>query len=126
MKTLKKILIIVCVIIIAVGMFFLGRQGLNYAEGYTQNMLIETVKDYVLYAGISTAVILIYLIIRYSKQGIIKVAVKSVLSIVGAIALVLAIMSIAKVPTTRLFFPIMLVTYVLSIIVLSSHFEKNA
>ena len=126
MKTLKKILIIVCVIIIAVGMFFLGRQGLNYAEGYTQNMLLETIKDYALYEGISTAVILIYLIIRYSKQGIIKVAVTSALGIAGAMALVLAIMSIAKVPTTRLFFPIMLVNYVSSLLVVSSHFEKNA
>ena len=126
MKTLKKILIIVCVIIIAVGMFFLGRQGLNYAEGYTQNMLLETIKDYALYEGISTAIILIYLIIRYSKQGIIKVAVTSALGIAGAMALVLAIMSIAKVPTTRLFFPIMLVNYVSSLLVVSSHFEKNA
>ena len=126
MKTLKKILIIVCVIIIAGGMFFLGRQGLNYIEGYTQNMLLETIKDYALYEGISTAVVLIYLIIRYSKQGIIKVAITSVLGIAGAMALVIAIIAIARVPVTRVFFPIMLVTYITSILAVSSHFEKNA
>jgi len=125
MKTVKKILIIICVIIIAVGMFLLGRQGLNYVDGYTQNMLIETAKDYALYVGISTAVILVYLMIRYNKQGAIKVAITSLLSIVGAIALALAIIAIIKMPITRIFFSIMLVVYVASLIVLSSHFEQN-
>jgi len=126
MKTVKKILIIICVIIIAVGMFLLGRQGLNYVDGYTQNMLIETAKDYALYVGISTAVILVYLMIRYNKQGAIKVAITSLLSIVGAIALALAIIAIIKMPITRIFFSIMLVVYIASLIILSSHFEKNA
>ena len=126
MKTVKKILIIICVIIIAVGMFLLGRQGLNYVDGYTQNMLIETAKDYALYVGISTAVVLVYLMIRYNKQGAIKVAITSLLSIVGAIALALAIIAIIKMPITRIFFSIMLVVYIASLIILSSHFEKNA
>jgi len=125
MKTVKKILIIICVIIIAVGMFLLGRQGLNYVDGYTQNMLIETAKDYALYVGISTAVVLVYLMIRYNKQGAIKVALTSILGIVGAIALALAIIAIIKMPITRIFFSIMLVVYVASLIVLSSHFEQN-
>lgn len=125
MKTFKKILLIICVIIIAVGMFILGRQGLNYADGYTKNMLIETVKDYAIYAGIATAVVFIYLVIRYSKQGILKVAVTSVLGIVGAITLTLAVMAIIKMPITRLFFPIMLFAYTSSLMILSSYFEEN-
>lgn len=126
MKIVKKILLIICVIIIAVGMFMLGRQGLNYADGYTKNMLLDTVKDYVLYIGISTAVVLIYLVIRYSKQGIVKVTVTSVLGIVGTIVLTLAVMAIIRMPVTRIFFPIMLVAYVSSLIILSSNFEENA
>lgn len=40
MKTLKKILIIVYAIIIAVGIFMLVRSGLNYSENYTQHLLL--------------------------------------------------------------------------------------
>lgn len=126
MKTVKKILMIICVIIIAVGMFILGRQGLNYVDGYTQTILVETAKSYIMYVSIATAVVLVYLVIRYNKQGMVKVAVTSILGIAGAIAFVLAIMAIIKMPVTRLFFPIMLVTYVSSLIVLSSYFEENA
>lgn len=126
MKTVKKILIVIFVIIIAVGMFLLGRQGLNYVDGYTQNMLIETAKDYALYVGIATAVVLVYLMIRYNKQGAIKVVITSILGIVGAIALALAIIAIIKMPITRIFFSIMLVVYIASLIILSSHFEQNA
>lgn len=36
MKTTKKILLICVVIIIIAGMFLLGKNGLNYADGYTK------------------------------------------------------------------------------------------
>jgi len=126
MKTFKKILIIICVVIIAVGMILLGRQGLNYADGYTQNMLLETAKDYALYVGIATAVVLVYLAIRYNKQGVIKVIATSILGIVVAIAIALSIIAIVKLPVTRIFFAIMLAIYAASLIILSSYFEAKA
>lgn len=126
MKTIKKILIITCVIIIAVGMFILGRQGLNYVDGYTQNILIDTAKSYTTYISIATLIVLIFLVVRYSKQGIAKVTITSILGILGAIAFTVSVMAITRMPTTRLFFPIILSTYVSSLIVLSSYFEQNA
>lgn len=125
MKTLKKILIVLCILVIIVGMFILGRNGLNYQEGYTQNILLETAKQYTVFIAISTIIILVYFAIRYNKQGIIKVIATSALGILGAMALVLAIFAIAKMPITRIFFPIMLTTYVSSIIVLTTNFEEN-
>lgn len=125
MKTVKKILLILCIALMVVGMFLLGRNGLNYVDGYTKNILIETAKDYTLYIALSTGVILLYFAIRYSNQGVIKVLVTSILGILGGIIFVLAVMAISKMPTTRLFFPIMLATYVASIIVLTANFEEN-
>ena len=125
MKTLKKILIVLCILVIIVGMFILGRNGLNYQEGYTQNILLETAKQYTVFIAISTIIILVYFAIRYNKQGIIKVIATSALGILGAMALVLAIFAIAKMPITRIFFPIMLTTYVSGIIVLTTNFEEN-
>lgn len=125
MKTFKKILMVLCILVIIVGMFILGRNGLNYQEGYTQNILLETAKQYTVFIAISTIIILVYFAIRYNKQGIIKVIATSALGILGAMALVLAIFAIAKMPITRIFFPIMLTTYVSSIIVLTTNFEEN-
>lgn len=126
MKTIRKILIIVSVLIIAVGMFLLGKNGLNYANGFTKNLLLETAKSYISYVSIATVVILVYVMIRYSKaHGFIKVLVTTILGIVGSIALVIAIMAITKMPITRIFFPILLGTYSSCFIVLLSYFEEN-
>ena len=125
MKTFKKILIVLCILVIIVGMFILGRNGLNYQEGYTQNILLETAKQYTVFMAISTVIILVYFAIRYNKQGVVKVIVTSVLGILGAMAFVLALFAIIKMPITRIFFPIMLATYVSSIIVLTTSFEEN-
>lgn len=126
MKTIRKILIIVSVVIIAIGMFLLGKNGLNYANGFTKNLLLETAKSYISYVSIATVVILVYVMIRYSKaHGFIKVLVTTILGIVGAIALVIAIMAIIKMPITRIFFPILLGAYSSCFIVLSSYFEEN-
>lgn len=125
MKTFKKILIIVYAIIIAVGIFMLVKSGLNYSENYTQHLLLETTKQYTLYIGISTAIILIYFAIRYYKKGVLKVLLISILGIVGTIIFVLAIMAILRMPITGLFFPIMLGSYVASIVAISAYFEEN-
>lgn len=125
MKTVKKILMVLCILVIIVGMFILGRNGLNYQEGYTQNILLETAKQYTVFMAISTVIILVYFAIRYNKQGVVKVIVTSVLGILGAMAFVLALFAIIKMPITRIFFPIMLATYVSSIIVLTTSFEEN-
>ena len=126
MKIFKKILMVICVIIIVAGIVTLIKQDLNYADGYNQNMLLETAKDYALYVGIATGVILVYLAIRYNKQGVIKVIVTSILGIVGAIAIALSIIAIVKMPVTRIFFSIMLAIYAVSLIILSSYFEAKA
>ena len=125
MKTVKKILMVLCILVIIVGMFILGRNGINYQEGYTQNILLETAKQYTVFMAISTVIILVYFAIRYNKQGVVKVIVTSVLGILGAMAFVLALFAIIKMPITRIFFPIMLATYVSSIIVLTTSFEEN-
>ena len=41
MKTFKKVLIIIYAIIIAVGMFMLVKNGLNYSEKYNIHYMLE-------------------------------------------------------------------------------------
>ena len=125
MKTIQKILIVVSLIVIIVGLLILWKNGLNYIDGYSKKMLLKTINEYTLYVGISTAIILLYYAIRYFKKGIIKVLATQVLSMLGSILFTLSLMSIIQMPINRLFFPIMLATYVASIIVLSASFEEN-
>lgn len=125
MKTIKKILIVLAIAIIIVGMFLLGKNGLNYANGYTKNVLIETSKEYAKYIGISTAVILLYFAIRYNKHGVVKVIITSILGIAATLLFILAVMAISRIPISRLFFSVMLGGYVSCIIALSANFEGN-
>lgn len=125
MKTIQKILIVVSLIVIIVGLLLLWKNGLNYIDGYSKKMLLKTINEYILYVGISTAIILLYYAIRYFKKGIIKVIATSVLGMLSSILFTLSLMSIIQMPINRLFFPIMLATYVASIIVLSASFEEN-
>ena len=125
MKVVKKVLMVICILVIIAGIFMLWKNGLNYADGYTQNALLETAKQYIAFIAISTVIILIYFMIRYSKKGAVKVFTTSILGMVGALALVLSIIAITRMQVTRIVFPIMLATYVSSFIVLSAKFEEN-
>ena len=125
MKTSKKILLAISVIIIAIGMFIVGRMGFNYVDGYTENMLIDALTSYAFCVGLATLVILVYLGIRYSKQGIGKVLIISILGILGSMALAVAVIAITRMPVNRIFFPIILTAYASSIIILTAYFEQN-
>ncbi len=126
MKTTKKILLICVVIIIIAGMFLLGKNGFNYADGYTKNILLDTAKAYIPYVGISTLIIIIYFAIRYYKQGVIKVLTTSILGMLGAILFTISVITISKMPVTKIIFSIIIGTYVASILAITANFEEKA
>lgn len=126
MKTTKKILLICVVIIIIAGMFLLGKNGFNYADGYTKNILLDTTKAYIPYVGISTLIIIIYFAIRYYKQGVIKVLTTSILGMLGAILFTISVITISKMPVTKIIFSIIIGTYVASILAITANFEEKA
>lgn len=126
MKTTKKILLICVIIIIIAGMFLLGKNGFNYADGYTKNILLDTAKAYIPYVGISTLIIIIYFAIRYYKQGIIKVLTTSILGMLGAILFTISVITISKMPVTKIIFSIIIGTYVASILAITANFEEKA
>lgn len=126
MKTTKKILLTCVVIIIIAGMFLLGKNGFNYADGYTKNILLDTAKAYIPYVGISTLIIIIYFAIRYYKQGVIKVLTTSILGMLGAILFTISVITISKMPVTKIIFSIIIGTYVASILAITANFEEKA
>ena len=116
---------IISILIIIAGISAYAIMGFNYKEGYSQSILLETTKAYIPYLIISTIIILIYLMIRYNKNGVIKVLLTSILGIIGAQAVVLSIITITRMPISKLIFAIALTVYVTSIIAVSAKFEEK-
>lgn len=126
-KTIKIILIIVAIAIIAVGAYFLKTKGLNFPENgvYTKNNIIEEAEPYIIDAGIGLALVLVYLIIRFNKLGIIKVALISLAVILCVQAVTIAIIVITKFAINRMFFAMLLTAFVLTILIITAIYEKK-
>ena len=92
----------------------------------TQNArLRDFLKPYVIPGVVVTAVILAYYAILYRKLGILKVILKSGLTISIAQLVLLSVFAISRLPMGRLTTPLMLLVYVISIIYTSGSLMKN-
>lgn len=125
--TIKILIIIAAVVTIAVGAYFLKSKGLNYPENgdYTQNNIMDEAENYIIQSSIAGAIVLIYMMIRFNKLGVIKIGIISLLIIVGVEALIVAITAIARLPINSLFFSALLLAFVASILILTSIYEKK-
>ncbi len=85
----------------------------------------DIIKPYIVPFSIATIVILVYMAIRYYKIGMFKTLAKTAILLVLAQAILLSIMAIARIPIGRVTIPLILAVYVLSLIGLTSYFEKG-
>ena len=87
--------------------------------------LKDVIFPYIAPSIISTLVLLLYFIIRYRKQGIIKVFTYTVLTVIGAQLLYFSIYAIVRAPINELTMPISMILLILSFILLIETYEKN-
>lgn len=85
----------------------------------------DLIRPYVMPIIISTAVILVYMGVRYKKLGIAKVVIQEIVVLVMAEALLLSVIAITRCPVNRTFIPAMLTVYVLSLITTNLQFTKQ-
>lgn len=85
----------------------------------------DIIKPYIVPFSIATIVILVYMAIRYYKIGMLQVLAKTVTLLVLAQAILLSVMAIARIPIGRVTIPLVLAVYVLSLMGLTSYFEKG-
>lgn len=85
----------------------------------------DIVRPYIVPFAIATILILVYMGVRYYKLGIIKTTLKAIALLVIAQATLLSIMAIARIPIGRVTIPLVLAVYVLSLIGITSYFEKK-
>ena len=127
-KMIIKILIIIAEItVIAVGIYFLSTKGLNFPENgaYTQNNIMDEAETYLVPSIIAGVMVVIYMMIRFYKLGVIKIGIQSLLTIVGIEAIIISIVAIANLPINSLFFAILLLAFATTILMLTAVYEKK-
>lgn len=80
--------------------------------------LSNIIKPYIVPIAISVLVILVYVIVRYRKLGILKTIVSYILTVGAIEAVFLSIIAITRFPINRLVIPIGLLLYVTTITIL--------
>ncbi len=85
----------------------------------------DIIKNYIVPFAVATAIILVYLLIRYFKLGIGKVLLKTIAVVVLAQLELLSIMAITRYPIGISTIPIVLIVYTLTLVGLTSYFEKK-
>lgn len=88
--------------------------------------LRDFLKPYVIPVAVVTVVILAYYAIMYHKLGIIKVIVKSGLTIIVSELVLLSILALTRFPMGRLTTPLVLLVYVTSLIFTSGRLIKQS
>lgn len=85
----------------------------------------DIIKPYIAPFLIATIIILIYMAIRYYKLGIINTILKTIFTLILVQAVVLSITAITRIPFGRLTIPIIIMAYILTLICLTTKFEKK-
>lgn len=85
----------------------------------------DLVKPYIDPFTIATAIILVYIGIRYFKIGTIKRMLETAGVLVLVQALYICVMAITRIPVGRVTMPIAILLYVITLICLTTNFEKK-
>ena len=85
----------------------------------------DIIKPYIVPFLIATLIILVYIAFRYSKIGVIKTVVKTVIISILAQAILLSIMAITRIPIGIITIPLVITVYLLTLVGLTTYFEKQ-
>lgn len=85
----------------------------------------DIVKPYITPFIISTAIILVYMAIRYRKIGVLRTLLKTIAISVIAQAVLLSTIAITRIPVGRLTIPMIVTVYMLTLVGLTTNFEKK-
>lgn len=86
--------------------------------------LIDMYKNYIIPFAISGVVVLVYMLIRYRKKGILNVLAKTIFIPVIIMLVVLSIIAITRIPVGRFIPVVVILVYVLSILYVVKLIEK--
>lgn len=85
----------------------------------------DMIKPYIVPFAVATVIILIYMAVRYRKLGVIKTILKVIAISIVAQATLLAVIAMTRIPVGRLTIPMVITVYLLTLIGLTTQFEKQ-
>lgn len=85
----------------------------------------DIIKPYIMPFVIATIIILVYMMIKYYKLGIIETILKFIALLVIAQAILLSVTAIIRIPIGRATIPMVLLVYILSLEGATTYFEKK-
>ena len=85
----------------------------------------DIVKPYILPFIIATVIILAYMAVRYHKLGSIKTVLKIAGICILAQIILLSVIAITRIPVGRLTIPMVITVYILTLVGLTTKFEKD-
>ena len=85
----------------------------------------DILRPYIMPFVITTIIILVYMAIRYYKLGMLKIVLQAIASFIIAQATILSIMAITRIPIGRITIPLVLATYVITLVGITTCFEKR-
>lgn len=86
--------------------------------------LIDMYKNYIIPFAISGIIVLVYMLIRYRKKGIIKVLINTIFIPIITILLLLSLISMTRIPVGRFIPIVVILVYVLSVLYVVKQIEK--
>lgn len=93
-------------------------------ETVTATRIRDIFKQYIVPFTISGALVLVYMLIRYYKKGLLKVLANTVVIPVLAELVLLSIIAITRIPVGRFTMTLVLLTYVASLLAVIKKIEK--
>lgn len=85
----------------------------------------DLLKPYILPFIIATAIILVYMAIRYRKLGAIKTILKTTFLLVVAQAVLFSVIAMTRIPVGRLTMPMVIIVYLFTLLGITTKLEKQ-
>lgn len=85
----------------------------------------DIIRPYLMPFAIATIIILIYMAVRYYKLGMIKILLETIGLLIVAQVTLLSVMAITRIPIGRVTIPLVLAVYLLSLVGITTYFEKD-
>lgn len=85
----------------------------------------DLIKPYIVPFAISSALILVYMAIKYRKIGSLKTIIKVILTIIVSQSSLFSLIAITRFPIGRLTIPMIITVYVFTLLVITTKLEKQ-
>ena len=94
-------------------------------EKIPNERLRDLINPYIFAFSLATGLILVYMMLKYKKLGMINILIKSLCTIVLAQVTLFSVIAITRIPVGRITMPMVIVVYLTSLYILTHNYENK-